>query len=169
VASGPNTKNSLDALLTDALLRLKIVERRIAIGSSGFAVRNYGAVQSTTAQGSITTTPVAVPGISLPITMPDNGRLRFQGQVVTYSSSVNDVVSIRLLDGGSEVWSWSVRANSGIATASTGHAHTLIAEADVATGAHTYTLDVARVVGSGNVTIGPTSNSPNLLSIDRIG
>lgn len=169
MASGPNTKNSLDALLTDALLRLKIVERRIAIGSSGFAVRNYGAAQSTTTQGSITTTPVAVPGISLPITMPDNGRLRFQGQVVTHSSSVNDVVSIRLLDGGSEVWSWSVRANSGIANASTAHAHTLIAEADVATGAHTYTLDVARVVGSGNVTIGPTSNSPNLLSIDRIG
>jgi hypothetical protein len=96
-------------------------------------------------------------------------RLRFTAQVNTFSNVTADVLAIRLMDGSTQVWEWTKRANSGTANAATTHTHNLIAELNVAAGARTYTITVLRALGTGTTTITANALWPNFLSIDVIG
>lgn len=120
-------------------------------------------------QGSITTTPTTVANISISVTLARTSTLRVRGIVSTYSSAVNDVLQILLKDGATTVSEWTMSANSspGI-TATSQTQYFEVPLVGVSAGTHTYTVQVVRVAGSGNLTIAPSAASPNWLTVERI-
>lgn len=134
-------------------------------------VRNLGRISPVTTgtQTGITTTRTKVNGTDISMTLSGSTLLRFYGNVVTYSGSVADVIVLSLWDGSTNIFETVVPANSSTQTPNTSRNHTLLTEAVVGAGSHTFNLQIARVVGTGSVTISPTAKSPTSFSIDRIG
>lgn len=125
---------------------------------------------STPTQNSITTTPTTVTGLTVTTVLAGTQKLRVKGTVQVYSSNAGDVVQVSVLDGATVVQSWSLPANS-----SSGQAATSMSNyfegilSGVASGSHTYTVQLTRVAGTGSVTTAPSALSNNWLAVEVIG
>lgn len=119
-------------------------------------------------QTPITTTPVTVATISVSVSLSRTSQLRVRGRVNTYSSVATDVIEIILKDGATTVAKWTFPANSSPSAAATSQSQFFETPlTGVTSGSHTYTLQVVRVAGSGNVSISPAADQLNWLTVER--
>lgn len=132
-------------------------------------IEHLGTSTSSTPNGStFTTTPTTVNGISTTVSLSRTSQLRARGKVNTYSSVATDVIEVLLKDGATTVAKWTFPANSSPSV--TGTTQSQFFETPitgVSAGSHTYTLQVVRVTGSGNISIGAAADSLNWLTVER--
>lgn len=136
-------------------------------------VRNLGRITPVTTgnQGGITTTRTKASGSTLNVTLASPTWLRFYGNLTTYSTNIADVALISITDGdvANTIYEMTTPPNSSSTISATGRAQTVITEALITAGAHSFALAVQRVAGAGTITISPGAKSPTTFSIDRIG
>lgn len=119
-------------------------------------------------QGSITTVATTVSNISIAVSLSRTSNLRVRGRINTYSSVATDVIEILLKDGSTTVGKWTFPANSSPSTAATSQSQFFETPlVGVTAGSHTYTLQVVRVTGSGNISIAPSAEQLNWLTVER--
>lgn len=122
-------------------------------------------VQTTTSQGSITTR-VAATGMTTTNTYIANRTLRITVQTPKLSSSVaNDRAEVFLMNGATTLSS----TTSFSPTASTGNSCSLVYYDTTTAGSRTYSLEISRSSGTGNVTTNAAATNPFQLIIEDIG
>jgi len=146
-----------------AITPLKLQQK---IGLLPFGV--LGSAFATTTQSTITTTDVAITGLSVSFTTTVTKLVEVNIQVVTYSTGSDaDVIDIKLKDNGTEIARWTRPANS--AGASTGNTQNCIAIESLAAGSHVLTVSVVRVAGAGEVRTNPDATNNQYLVAKAIG
>lgn len=118
---------------------------------------------------NVTTTWVQVTPISVAFTLARPSRVLISTGLITFSSVVQDVVSVEVRDGAASLQSWTGQANSSPSSAGRGNAHHWSAYVDLGVGAHTLTLWISRADGSGAVTVAPSPNNKTWLSAEVVG
>lgn len=113
-----------------------------------------------------TTSEVTITGVSTAFTLPAVTQMRVRVLLTGYSSAAGDVMVVRVKDGATTVAQWTVMANS--AGAATSMSHSLESSPELAAGAHTLTIAVLRVAGSGTITVSPSAGSPVQLLAEEL-
>lgn len=156
----------------DGLVVLDRTNKSLMRYDGGFVqhgIEHLGTSLSTSPlQGPITTTPTAVSSVSVTASLSRTSNLRVRGRINTYSSVASDVIEILLKDGSTTVSKWTVPANSSPTAAATSQSQFFeVPLPAVTSGSHTYTVQVVRVAGSGNISIAPAADQPNWLTVER--
>lgn len=124
---------------------------------------NYA--QITADQGSITT-EADITSLSVAVTVGAGRRIRITAFTGSVKSTVaNDYIALTIKEGGTQLTTGTVSPPNG----TNGLTATVSVVLTPSTGAHTYKVACARVVGSGTVTFGATATNPAYILVEDIG
>lgn len=127
---------------------------------------------ATKTSGTTTTssdTEVTVTTISLEVTTPRAGNVRLTVSMPSRSSSLSDVLTIRIKEGTTVKAEFNTSPNSSTtATGTTQYQLFSVVLTGVAAGDHTYQLRILRATGSGTITVEPTALAPVQLTAEMM-
>ena len=113
---------------------------------------------------------VTVTTISLEVTTPRAGNVRLTVTMPSFSSSLSDVLMIRIKEGTDVRAEFNTRPNSSTtATGTTQYQVFSVVLTGVTAGAHTYQLRILRPTGSGTITVSPSALAPVQLTAEMMG
>lgn len=119
-------------------------------------------------QGQITTV-VAVTGLSATVKVRGGQRVKVSFLLRTASTAAADVVQVAIAEGATPLSIMTFAANAANNAGSTNTISGSTVVENPTAGEHTYSLTIARVVGSGTITINASASGPSELVAEVIG
>lgn len=129
-----------------------------------------GSATKTSGNTSVSSaTEQAIAGISLEVTVPRAGRVRLTVTMSTRSTSLDDILLVRIKEGTNARADFTTQPNSSNTVATTSqYQHLSVILQAVTAGVHTYTLSIVRSAGTGTITVVPSALAPVQISAEMM-
>lgn len=122
--------------------------------------------ESTTNQGSIAGTEVDITGLTATVTVGTSRRIRITVELSLSSSVANDVPSLRIKEGTTQLQSREEHLGSVVGALAAISASVVLTPT---AGSHTYKATLVRAVGTGTLVVNASATAPAFLLVEDIG